>query len=74
MTEVLPSYHEATARQDWLHLVASFVAPPDYPALCLVDRRFWHVFAPRLWFNVLLAARQAGLQSGDGKFSHIRTP
>ncbi|KAH8714186.1 hypothetical protein BGZ61DRAFT_207511 [Ilyonectria robusta] len=65
MTAVLPSYREATARQDWLHLVASFVALPDYPALCLVDRRFWHVFAPRLWFNVLLAVRQAGLQSGD---------
>ncbi|KAF7551530.1 hypothetical protein G7Z17_g4938 [Cylindrodendrum hubeiense] len=61
----LPSYHEATARPDWLHLVAPFVTPRDYPALCLVDTRFWHVFAPRLWLNVLLAARQAGLQSGD---------
>ncbi|KPM45594.1 hypothetical protein AK830_g868 [Neonectria ditissima] len=61
----LPSYHEATARPDWLHLVAPFVVPSDYPALCLVGRHFWHVFAPRLWLNVFMSARQAGLQSGD---------
>ncbi|KAK7423877.1 hypothetical protein QQX98_000748 [Neonectria punicea] len=61
----LPSYREAMARPDWLQLVAPFVVPSDYPALCLVGRRFWHVFAPRIWLNVLMSARQAGLQSGD---------
>ncbi|KAH7133360.1 hypothetical protein B0J13DRAFT_99993 [Dactylonectria estremocensis] len=65
MMENLPSYHEATTRLDWLHLVAPFVASRDYPALCLVNGRFWHVFAPRLWFDLLLAVRHAGLQSGD---------
>ncbi|KAH7153080.1 hypothetical protein EDB81DRAFT_931451 [Dactylonectria macrodidyma] len=65
MMEYLPSYHEATTRPDWLHLVAPFVAPRDYPALCRVNGRFWHVFAPRLWSDLLLAVRHAGLQSGD---------
>ncbi|KAI5458149.1 leucine rich repeat domain protein [Mariannaea sp. PMI_226] len=63
--ESLPSYHEATSRPDWLALAVPFVPPCDYPAACLVNRRFWSVFAPRLWSNVLRTVRRAGLQSGD---------
>ncbi|KAK5997779.1 hypothetical protein PT974_00140 [Cladobotryum mycophilum] len=60
----LPSYREATARPDWLQLASSHVSFADYRALCLVDRRFWRLFAPRLWANLLGSARLSGLASG----------
>ncbi|KAF4336322.1 hypothetical protein FBEOM_9775 [Fusarium beomiforme] len=44
----LPSYQEAVS-PDWLPLVAPYVSPKDYPALCRVSRRYWDVFAPRIW-------------------------
>ncbi|KAK1238046.1 hypothetical protein MKX08_002625 [Trichoderma sp. CBMAI-0020] len=47
--DVLPSYQQATSRGDWLRLAAPGVAFTDYPALCCVSRRFWAVFAPRIW-------------------------
>lgn len=64
----LPSYREATAKLDWLCLVAPYVAFPDYAALCLVSRRFWHVFAPRLWENLFRSVRLAGLDPSDGEW------
>jgi hypothetical protein len=68
----LPSYEEATSRLDWLGLVAPFVEFSDYKILCLVNRRFWHVFAPRLWRDLLVAVRQAGLDPGDGESIGMR--
>lgn len=64
----LPSYHEATARPDWICLVAPYVPFGDYRSLCLVSRRFWGEFAPRLWGNLLRSARLAGLDPGDGEY------
>ncbi|KAM7220882.1 hypothetical protein V8F06_003776 [Rhypophila decipiens] len=52
-----PSYLDATRRQDWLELVAPHVSVRDYPALCLVSKRFYDIFAPRLWHDPLTAAR-----------------
>ncbi|KAH8178190.1 leucine rich repeat domain containing protein [Sarocladium implicatum] len=57
----LPSYEEATTRQDWLELVAPYVSFRDYCSLSLVNSRFWHIFAPRLWENPLRTVRLAGL-------------
>lgn len=62
----LPSYEEATARPDWLKLAAPYVRFGDYRSLCLVSRHYWQIFAPRLWANLLLAARQSGLDPSDG--------
>lgn len=56
MSEVLPSYHDAIKRPDWLDLVAPYVAFRDYGRLCLVSKHFYRQFAPRLWndpFTVL---------------------
>ncbi|UKZ81881.1 hypothetical protein TrVFT333_009657 [Trichoderma virens FT-333] len=47
--DVLPTYQQATTRPDWLQLAAPYIAFADYPSLCRVSRRFWSVFAPRLW-------------------------
>ncbi|KAH6620656.1 hypothetical protein B0J18DRAFT_430348 [Chaetomium sp. MPI-SDFR-AT-0129] len=49
----LPSYQDATARPDWLELVAPWLPLRDYPRLCLVSRRFYGQFAPRLWNDPL---------------------
>lgn len=65
----LPSYHEAVARPHWLDVAAPYVRFADYHALCLVSRRCWAVFAPRLWGNLLVAARLRGLDPGDGTCS-----
>lgn len=73
MAASLPSYHEAITRLDWLQPVAPYVRFADYRALCLVSRRFWAVFAPRLWTNLLRSARLSGLQSGDGKYCRKAT-
>lgn len=63
----LPSYHEATARPDWLALAAPYVAWADLASLCLVCRRAWALFAPRLWADLLTAVRRCGLPPGDGE-------
>lgn len=51
-----PSYHDATKRPDWLELVAPRVPVREYARLCLVSRRFYDQFAPRLWNDPLSAA------------------
>lgn len=63
----LPSYQEATARPDWLKLVAPYCEFDDYRPLCLVCRRFRDVFAPLLWTDLFHAARLGGLEPGDGE-------
>ncbi|KAH8125748.1 hypothetical protein FP744_10002432 [Trichoderma asperellum] len=54
--DVLPSYQQATSRGDWLPLAAPYIAFTDYPALCCVNRRFWSVFAPRIWRDPRMAS------------------
>lgn len=66
--DVLPSYQEATTRIDWIQLVAPYVQSPDFHSLCLVSRRFWRIFAPNLWVNLLQAVRCRGLDPSDGKY------
>lgn len=63
----LPSYEEATTAPDWLELVATYVSFSDYRRLSLVSRRFWTIFAPRLWENPLKAVRLLGLDPSDGE-------
>ncbi|EHK48787.1 hypothetical protein TRIATDRAFT_158152 [Trichoderma atroviride IMI 206040] len=58
--DVLPSYQQATSRGDWLRLAAPYVAFTDYPALCCVNRRFWSVFAPRIWRDPCAASGWLG--------------
>ncbi|PHH65798.1 hypothetical protein CDD81_1525 [Ophiocordyceps australis] len=62
---LLPSYGEATTRADWLAVAAPYVAFSDFTSLCLVSRRCWALFAPRLWCNVLVSARRAGLDASN---------
>ncbi|KAI8692671.1 hypothetical protein LRP88_07605 [Fusarium phalaenopsidis] len=62
----LPSYQEAVS-VDWLRLVAPYISPRDYAALCRVNRRFWDMFAPRLWRDVAQSGRDVGVDSEDGK-------
>jgi hypothetical protein len=52
-----PSYREATERQDWLPLVAPYISLRDHASLCLVSRRFYRHFAPRLWNDPVAVLR-----------------
>ncbi|KAI1337328.1 hypothetical protein F5Y15DRAFT_408153 [Xylariaceae sp. FL0016] len=61
----LPSYKEATTRQDWLELCAPYVSVADWRRCCLVNRRFYRQFAPRLWQDPLVAIRELGLHPND---------
>ena len=54
-------------QKDWLDVVASYVAIKDYRSLCLVCKRFYNRFAPRLWKDPLQTVRALGLDEGDGK-------
>ncbi|KAK1994332.1 hypothetical protein LX36DRAFT_713942 [Colletotrichum falcatum] len=61
----LPSYQDAVSRLDWLQLVASYVGDKDLASLCSVNRRFYALFAPRLWSDPLVVVRRLGLHPGD---------
>ncbi|KAI0448997.1 hypothetical protein F5B21DRAFT_75994 [Xylaria acuta] len=63
--DTLPSYSEATTRLDWLSLVAPHVPASGWTCCCLVDRRFYDRFAPRLWRDPLVTVRQLGLHPND---------
>ncbi|TFA98716.1 hypothetical protein CCMA1212_009474 [Trichoderma ghanense] len=65
MHDVLPSYSEAIARPDWLQLAAPFIAITDYPALCRVSRRCWHIFAPILWRDPCAWSKRLGRSTAD---------
>ncbi|KAI6780820.1 uncharacterized protein J7T54_007299 [Emericellopsis cladophorae] len=65
MASLLPSYAEATTRPDWVPVIAPYVDFPDYHSLCLVSRRFWAIFAPRLWRDLLISVRRAGVDPSD---------
>jgi hypothetical protein len=60
----LPTYEEATARPDWLTLVAPYIPLRDYARLCRVSRRFYREFAPRLWADPLTVICR--LRNGNG--------
>ncbi|KZL85890.1 leucine rich repeat domain containing protein [Colletotrichum incanum] len=64
----LPSYQDAISRLDWLELVASYIEDKDLASLCSVNRRFYAVFASRLWNDPLVAVRRLGLDPSDGTF------
>lgn len=66
MAASLPSYEEAVSGGHWLNLVAPYVAVQDYPKLCRVSRRFYDLFAPRLWRDPLQTVRRLGLHPNDG--------
>ncbi|KAI1652038.1 uncharacterized protein F4817DRAFT_1660 [Daldinia loculata] len=63
--ETLPSYGRATTAPDLLDLVASYIPVKDWPRCCLVDRRFYRQFAPRLWQDPLVTIRCLGLHPND---------
>ncbi|KAI0200653.1 hypothetical protein F4808DRAFT_460754 [Astrocystis sublimbata] len=60
-----PSYSAATTRLDWLSIVAAYIPASCWTCCCLVDRRFYHHFAPRLWQDPLVTVRQLGLHPND---------
>ncbi|KAF4953926.1 hypothetical protein FGADI_5718 [Fusarium gaditjirri] len=60
----LPSYQDAVS-PDWLPLVAPYVSPKDYPALCAVNRRYWDVFAPRIWSRIPRPDTVTGLDDAE---------
>ncbi|KAK4187608.1 hypothetical protein QBC35DRAFT_532426 [Podospora australis] len=66
-----PSYQDATRRPDWLEFVAPYVPIKDYARLCLVSRRFYGHFAPRLWNDPLTTAA-AVTAAAAGHRVHIR--
>lgn len=65
----LPSYQEAVRRCDWLELAGPYIPVGDYTRLCLVSRRFYDHFAPRLWIDPIRTVRLLGLDPGDGEHS-----
>ncbi|KAJ2903416.1 hypothetical protein MKZ38_009993 [Zalerion maritima] len=60
----LPSYSEAISA-DWLPIVAPYVPAKYYAVLCLVSRRWYEEFAPRLWRDPLRTSRELGLDPND---------
>ncbi|RDA91996.1 hypothetical protein CP533_6044 [Ophiocordyceps camponoti-saundersi (nom. inval.)] len=48
-----PSYTEAVSRPDWLLLAMPYIRVEDFASLCRVDSRFWRVFAPAVWRDLL---------------------
>ncbi|KAJ9138670.1 Leucine rich repeat domain containing protein [Pleurostoma richardsiae] len=60
----LPSYQEATS-QDWLEVVSPYIPLRDYRTLCLVSKRFYEQFAPRLYNSPLAIVRALGLDPND---------
>lgn len=54
----LPTYQQATGVQDWLALVAAYIYIHDYRNLCLVNKRFFAVFAPFLYRSPLAMGGQ----------------
>lgn len=67
----LPSYQEAVARSDWLEIAGPYVPVRDYASLCLVSRRFYNQFAPRLWIDPIRMVRLLGLDPGDGVIARL---
>lgn len=65
--EDLPSYQDAIRRKDWLDVVAPYALISDYHNLCLVSRRFYNRFAPRLWKDPIRMIRELGLSRDNGK-------
>ncbi|KAH9896329.1 hypothetical protein F4778DRAFT_772197 [Xylariomycetidae sp. FL2044] len=63
--EELPSYQQAIDGSDWLTCVASYIPVKAWPACCLVNHRFYHEFAPRLWQDPLVSVRHFGLHPND---------
>ncbi|RYP45082.1 hypothetical protein DL768_008513 [Monosporascus sp. mg162] len=63
--ENLPSYEEAMSGPDWLSLAAPFVPLSSWRQCCLVNRRFYREFAPRLWQDPLVTVRKLGLDPND---------
>lgn len=60
----LPSYQDAIS-PDWLPLVAPYISPKDYPALCGVNHRYWDVFAPRIWSRIPRSDIVTGLDDAE---------
>ncbi|KAK0706761.1 hypothetical protein B0T26DRAFT_790119 [Lasiosphaeria miniovina] len=60
-----PSYQDATRLLDWLELAAPFIPAREYARLCLVSRRFYHHFAPRLWNDPLAVATRLSRHWAD---------
>lgn len=63
----LPSYEQATAKQDWLTLVAPYVQLQDYTSLCLTSHECWNIFAPRMWWDVLYSVHVRSANQEEGK-------
>ncbi|KAI1456479.1 hypothetical protein F4805DRAFT_432125 [Annulohypoxylon moriforme] len=63
--DILPSYEDAISNPDWLDLVADYVPAIYWTRCCLVDHRFYHRFAPRLWQDPLVTIRRLGLHPND---------
>ncbi|TEA15833.1 hypothetical protein C8034_v002004 [Colletotrichum sidae] len=61
----LPSYQDAVSKLDWLELVGPHIECRDFANLCSVNKRFYAVFAPRLWNDPLVTVRQLGLKPSD---------
>ncbi|RDA84813.1 hypothetical protein CP532_3170, partial [Ophiocordyceps camponoti-leonardi (nom. inval.)] len=55
-----PSYLEAVSKPDWLLLAMPYIRHRDLASLCRVDGRFWRVFAPRIWRDLLGFVRRVG--------------
>jgi hypothetical protein len=72
-----PSYEQAITNGGqgwWLELVVPYVSVGDYPSLCLVSRRFYDVFCPRLWKDPLVTVRILGLDPGNGSYYDTAFP
>ncbi|RCI16324.1 hypothetical protein L249_3205 [Ophiocordyceps polyrhachis-furcata BCC 54312] len=55
-----PSYLDAVSKPDWLLLAMPYIRVQDLTSLCRVNGRFWRVFAPRIWRDLLTFVRIVG--------------
>lgn len=71
----LPSYLEAISRPQWISVVAPYVYPADYARLCLVNKRFYAEFGPRIWKDPLQMIRRLERDPADGWYPvYLFTP
>ncbi|KAK0612855.1 hypothetical protein B0T17DRAFT_602476 [Bombardia bombarda] len=63
-----PSYQDATKQPDWIELVAPYIDPRDHRSLCLVSKRFYGLFALRMWNDPFATALAFGLQRRKSKW------
>ena len=67
MDEPAPSYEEAIRQKDWVEFVAPYLDICEYAKLCRVSKKFYAIFAIRLWKDPLAILRELRRDTATGE-------